>query len=178
MVTQPPWVTSTILHSEQHPSTHTSAHTFRPLKFTYHITNRAQQTQASAQPQLASLSQGAKIGIIIGVVVIGILSIVGCGLGFLSFRKHRKRRKQRKLDRDSELHTLETEIRSGQAGHKRNRESGLWDNLKIRAMDEEERDSTAGNAEGRGVGGAMAATNAQVPTMNSQEQKEERERRV
>jgi hypothetical protein len=156
MITQLPWVTSIIPHGKIHPSAHTTVY---PIMSAHHITNRATQTSATVPGGVTTFSKGIKIGIIIGIVVIGILTIVGCGLGMLSVRNFHRRRKIRRQERNSELYKLESEAKRWKGRHKGRRESGLWDNLKIKAMDEEERGVEMGNVEVReGPEGAVRET--------------------
>ncbi|KAJ4303590.1 hypothetical protein N0V90_002489 [Kalmusia sp. IMI 367209] len=83
------------------------------------------------------LPKDAKIGIIVGIVVIVLLSLLGCGMCFLDCRRRHRRRKERRDNRDSELMMLEMEMRNGQTEQQRRTRKGLWDHLKPANGDED-----------------------------------------
>ncbi|KAF2640022.1 hypothetical protein P280DRAFT_518453 [Massarina eburnea CBS 473.64] len=79
---------------------------------------------------IASLDKKTKIGISVSIAVVVVLVVMGCAIGMLDCRKGYFRRKERRQNRIAELAMLESEMRSGQQGQKRAKESGLWDNLR------------------------------------------------
>lgn len=88
-----------------------------------------------------SLSKDARIGLIVGIVVIISLTLLGCGMCFLDCRKRQRSRKARRESRDTELTMLEMEMRNGQADPQRRERNGLWDHLRP-AGDKENGDDT------------------------------------
>ncbi|KAL5441534.1 hypothetical protein PMIN07_005276 [Paraphaeosphaeria minitans] len=78
----------------------------------------------------------AKIGIIVGIVVIVSLSLLSCGMCFLNCKRRQRKRKARRESREAETVMLEMEMRNGQAGPQRCVRKGLWDHLKPAGGDE------------------------------------------
>jgi hypothetical protein len=82
---------------------------------------------------LGTIFQGlpgnAKIGLIVGIVVIVALSVLGCGMCFLDCRRRQQKRKERRTSRQAESTMLEMEMRNGHTEQRRVRR-GLWDHLK------------------------------------------------
>lgn len=83
---------------------------------------------------LSTLYQGlpreAKIGIIVSIVVIVSLSLLSCGMCFLTCRRRQRKRKARLESREAETVMLEMEMRNGQTEPQRRVRGGLWDHLK------------------------------------------------
>ncbi|KAK7183347.1 hypothetical protein PSPO01_10596 [Paraphaeosphaeria sporulosa] len=83
---------------------------------------------------LSALYQGlprdAKIGIIVGIVVIVSLSLLSCGMCFLNCRRRQRKRKARRESREAETVMLEMEMRNRHAEPQRRVRKGLWDHLK------------------------------------------------
>lgn len=96
----------------------------------------AQPTETNSNDEdLGSLFQGlpkdAKIGLIVGIVVIVSLSLVGCGMCFLDCKRRQHKRRERRQNREAELVMLEMEMRDGQTTDQQRRAKvGLWDHLK------------------------------------------------
>ena len=77
-----------------------------------------------------NLPRDAKIGIIVGIIALVFLTLLGCGLCFLDCRRRTRKRKERKESHDTQLVTLEMEMRNEQTAAKRPTRKGLWDHLK------------------------------------------------
>ncbi|KAF2653462.1 hypothetical protein K491DRAFT_718071 [Lophiostoma macrostomum CBS 122681] len=79
-----------------------------------------------------SLDKGAKIGIIVSITVVVILTLIA--VGFCCFdgrQRFQKRREIRKQRRDADSNMLETEMQSGRDGKRDSKRAGLWDGLRI-----------------------------------------------
>lgn len=76
------------------------------------------------------LPKEAKIGIIVGIVVVVLLAVLGCGMCFLDCRRRQKKRREKRDARDGDVLMLEMEMRNGHTGQQKLTQRGLWDHLK------------------------------------------------
>lgn len=132
------WIASVLPSSRILPSTHTPTLASPSLPSATGDANHASDTAPTAQGGGTGLSNGVKIGVIVGITVVVILAIIACGLGTVDCRKRWKRRQTRDTSRTEELSALEAELRIGRTAQRRERESGLWADLKVRRESAEE----------------------------------------
>lgn len=79
-----------------------------------------------------STSKGINIGVIVGIVIVCILSLIAVGFCLLDGRRRIQRWKEkRKAKADAECQMWQTELENGRSPRRDSRTRGLWDGLRV-----------------------------------------------
>ncbi|KAF2876578.1 hypothetical protein BDV95DRAFT_561116 [Massariosphaeria phaeospora] len=155
-----PMTTSISSQHNSHPETsHTLPPSFSCLVaqktsesplFTSDTRRLAQETAPlTTQNGFQAIPKEQRIGIIVGVTVVAVLSAIAVGMCIIDFKRRMRKKRAARLNGRSELDMLENEIRGGRTGHIRpqgTNHRGLWDSLRVVPTKEASRESRLGSS--------------------------------
>ncbi|KAF2477720.1 uncharacterized protein BDR25DRAFT_364636 [Lindgomyces ingoldianus] len=132
-MTGPPmsWITSFIPHPPHHPHNATITSTVTSVVDTSNTAVPVVPLTTVEADKNSGISHSARIGIVLGITVTAILTLLAIGMGILDCRRRLRQRREKRQSMDSELNMWQAELRSGMAGSRGNKAGGLWEGLKV-----------------------------------------------